>query len=180
MESDDVDLWVFAYGSLLWDPGFEPEERVRARLRGYRRSFCMWSIHYRGTEEAPGLVLALEDEAGADCDGLALRPRAEEAEAVREAIRARELVSDAYEERALPLRLEDGREVVAMAFVVRRGHRQHACVDAETQARTIAGARGVRGPNIDYLVNTAARLGELGIQDREIEALLERARALAR
>lgn len=138
----------------------------------------MWSFHYRGTEEAPGLVLALDEEEGAACDGLALRPRREEAEAVRTAIRSRELVSDAYEERELALRLEDGREVLAMGFVVRRGHRQHACVDPETQARTIAGARGLRGPNIDYLASTAAQLRDLGITDPEIDALLLRARAL--
>ena len=179
MSRDDRDIWVFAYGSLLWDPGFEPEETVRARLAGFRRSFCMWSFHYRGTEEAPGLVLALDEEEGASCEGLALRPRAEEAEAVLALVRARELVSDAYEERELPLRLADGREVRAMGFVVRRGHRQHACVDAETQARTIAGARGLRGPNIDYLANTAAHLRELGIHDPEMEALLLRARALS-
>lgn len=171
--------WVFAYGSLLWDPGFAPAEAVRARLDGFRRSFCMWSFHYRGTEEVPGLVLALEEVAGASCEGVALRPQEAEAESVLAEIRARELISDAYEERRLPLRLSDGRLVEAMAFVVRRGHRQHACVDADTQARTIARARGLRGPNIDYLARTAAQLRELGIRDAEIEALLDRARALS-
>lgn len=179
MATNRHDVWVFAYGSLLWDPGFLPEESVRARLSGFRRSFCMWSIRYRGTEDAPGLVLALDKEDGATCDGLALRPRADEAEAVLAAVRSRELVSDAYEESELDLRLEDGREVRAMGFVVRHGHRQHACVDAETQAQTIARARGLRGPNIDYLANTAAQLRELGIRDPEIEALLDRAQALS-
>ena len=67
-------MWVFGYGSLLWNPGFEPAEQVRADLQGYSRSFCMQSIHHRGTEEKPGLVLAL-DEAGADtvCSGMAFR-----------------------------------------------------------------------------------------------------------
>ncbi|EYD77557.1 Cation transport protein chaC [Rubellimicrobium mesophilum DSM 19309] len=67
------DLWVFAYGSLLWDPGFEPAEAVRARLDGWRRSFCMWSHMFRGSEEAPGLVLALDADPQASCEGLALR-----------------------------------------------------------------------------------------------------------
>ncbi|EYD77558.1 ChaC-like protein [Rubellimicrobium mesophilum DSM 19309] len=65
-----------------------------------------------------------------------------------------------------------------MTYVIRRDHPQYACVDAETQARTIARARGQRGPNIDYLTRTAARLVEHGIRDSEIEALLARARAL--
>jgi cation transport protein ChaC len=177
--TDEPTTWVFAYGSLLWDPGFEPGDSVRARLRGFRRSFCMWSFHYRGTEEAPGLVLALDEEEGAVCEGLALRPREEGAAEAIAGVRRRELVSDAYEERRVRLELEDGREVEALAFVVRRGHRQHACVDAETQARTIARARGQRGPNLDYLSNTAERLRTLGIRDPEMEALWERARGLA-
>lgn len=172
-------VWVFAYGSLLWDPGFAPEETVRARLAGYRRGFSMWSFHWRGTEAAPGLVLALEEEQGARCEGLALRPRASEAEAVLAAIRARELVSDAYEERRVALALEDGREAQAVAFILRRGHRQHAALDAEAQARVIARAQGLRGPNIDYLARTAAQLRELGLPDPEMEALLARARALS-
>ena len=171
--------WVFAYGSLLWSPGFEPEESVRARLRGYRRSFCMWSFHYRGTEETPGLVLALDEEEGAACEGLALRPRAGEAAEAIGQVRQRELVSDAYEERRVSLELKDGREVEALAFVVRRGHRQHACVDFETQAGTIARARGQRGPNLEYLTNTAEQLRRLGSHDPEIEALSERARGLS-
>jgi cation transport protein ChaC len=176
---NDHDPWVFAYGSLLWDPGFEPAESVRGRLDGFRRSFCMWSYHYRGTEDRPGLVLALEEEEGASCEAVALRPDPAEAEEVLAAIRRRELVSDAYEERRVTVGLEDGREVRAVAFVVRPGHRQHACVDPETQARTIAGARGKKGPNLDYLLNTAAELRRRGIADPEIEALAERAQALA-
>lgn len=177
--TDASSLWFFAYGSLLWDAGFEPAERAKARLDGYRRSFCLWSFHYRGTEERPGLVLALDAEEGACCDGLALRPRPEEAERVLEEVRGRELVSDAYEERRVPLRLEDGRVVEGVAFVVRHGHRQHACVDLETQARTIAAAQGERGPNMEYLTNTAEELRRIGLPDPEIESLLERARALA-
>ena len=172
-------LWVFAYGSLLWDPGFHPAESIRARLDGWRRSFCMWSLHFRGTEERPGLVLALDADPAARCEGLALRPDSNEAEGVIAAIRKRELISDAYEEKTLPLILEDGREVQALAYVIRRGHRQYACVDAETQARTIAQARGQRGPNLDYLANTAEQLDRLGIGDPELRTLLARARSLS-
>jgi len=67
-------MWVFGYGSLLWNPGFEPIEQMRADLPGYRRSFCMLSIHHRGTPEDPGLVLALDKAEATDlCAGLALR-----------------------------------------------------------------------------------------------------------
>jgi cation transport protein ChaC len=170
--------WVFAYGSLLWEPGFEPAEAVPARVHGFRRSFCLWSIRWRGTEEAPGLVLALDEDEGASCEGLALRLPDAEAPDVLRAIRARELVSDAYEERRLPMALGDGREVEALAYVIRAGHAQHACLPREEQARTIARARGARGPNRDYLIRTAERLRELGIRDPEIEALLARVEAI--
>ena len=136
----------------------------------------MWSFHYRGTEEAPGLVLALEEDRDAVCDGLALRPRSEEAEEVVAGVRRRELVSDAYQERRVRLELADGREVEALAFVARTEHRQYACVDAETQARTIAQGRGEGGPNLDYLGNTAERLRGLGIRDGEMESLWARTR----
>lgn len=168
--------WIFAYGSLMWDPGFVPAERVRARLEGFRRSFCMWSIRWRGTEAAPGLVLALDREEGAGCEGMALRPRAEEAGRVLAELRARELVSDAYEERVLPLSLADGREVEAVAYVIRRGHPQHACLGPEDQARIIARAEGLRGRNLDYLLNTVAHLEAEGIEEPELSALARLAR----
>ena len=62
-------LWVFGYGSLMWNPGFDYEEQFIARLPGYHRSFCMRSIHHRGTDENPGLVLALDETDEAQCAG---------------------------------------------------------------------------------------------------------------
>lgn len=174
----DEQVWIFGYGSLLWSPGFEPAETARARLDGYRRSFCMWSTRYRGSEERPGLVLALDPDGGASCEGLALRVAPEDCASVLAGVRERELVTGAYEERRVRLALADGREVPALAYVVRRDHRQYACVDLDAQARTIAVAEGARGPNIDYLENTARSLADLGIHDPGIEALLERTRRL--
>ena len=139
----------------------------------------MWSFYYRGTEERPGLVLALDEDAGASCEGLALMVEPGRKEEVLRKVRSRELVSDAYEERWLPVTLADGQPVTAVTYVVRRDHRQYARVDLDTQARTIVRARGQRGPNMEYLSNTAAHLSALGIQDAQIEALLERTRSLA-
>lgn len=166
-----MDRWVFAYGSLLWDPGFAPAETVPARLTGWRRRFCLWSIHWRGTEAAPGLVLGLDADATAACDGLALRIQPAEEADVLAALRARELVSDAYDERLLPVALADGRVAHALAYVVRRGHRQYADLSPADQARAIATASGARGPNVDYLRHALRRLDELGIRDPEVEAL---------
>ena len=69
------ELWVFGYGSLIWNPGFDVAEQAIARLEGYQRSFCMRSIHHRGTVADPGLVLALDASGSAFCDGVAFKAR---------------------------------------------------------------------------------------------------------
>ncbi len=171
-------MWVFGYGSLLWNPGFAPAEAVRARLDGYHRSFCMLSIHHRGTEDEPGLVLALDAAAGATCTGMAFRADASEAASVLEMLRERELISSAYIERQLPVALADGRTVTAVTYVVDPDHRQYVTLPLETQAQMIARSVGGRGPNDEYLYNTAAHLVELGITDPDMDWLVDRVRAL--
>ncbi len=166
-----MDLWVFGYGSLLWNPGFTPAETATARLDGWHRSFCMLSIHHRGTEAEPGLVLALDAAEGAACAGQALRVAEDESDRVLASLRERELVSSAYLERELPLRLADGREVIALTYVIDPGHRQYCRFDLARQAGMIARARGGRGPNAEYLFNTAAHLRELGLRDPELDQL---------
>lgn len=172
------DMWVFGYGSLLWHPGFDPAEAVTARLDHFHRSFCMLSIHHRGTEDDPGLVLALDAAPGARCTGVALRVRKGAEDDVLAYLRERELVSAAYVERHLPLSLEDGRRIEALAYVIDPGHRQYCRFDLETQARMIARAHGGRGPNSEYLFNTAAHLAEMGIEDAEMDWLVARVRAI--
>lgn len=171
-------LWVFGYGSLLWNPGFAPAEAVTARLEDYHRSFCMLSIHHRGTEAAPGLVLALDAARGASCTGVAFRVKPAEEGRVLEALRARELISSAYLERHVGLSFEDGRHQEALAYVIDPGHAQYCQFDLETQARMIARSRGGRGPNDEYLYNTAAHLAEMGIKDTDMEWLVARVRDL--
>jgi len=170
-------MWVFAYGSLLWNPGFTPVETRLARVEGYHRSFCMWSIHHRGTEDAPGLVLAL-DEGGGACEGLALRvSEADEAQVLAD-LRERELISSAYYEDWLDLLTEAG-PVRALCYVVNRDHVQYCGgLPLEKQAEVIAGAHGGRGPNDEYLYSTVSRLTSLGIHDAELMALDARVRAL--
>lgn len=164
-------LWIFGYGSLIWDPGFTPAEAVAAKLTGWHRSFCMRSIHFRGTPEAPGLVLALDAAPGACCHGLAMRVAACEAGPVLAQLRARELVSDAYLERRLSLSLADGRTVEAITYVIDRAGPQYCRIGLAEQAQIIATAVGARGPNRDYLFNTAAHLAALGLQDAELDSL---------
>lgn len=172
-------LWVFGYGSLIWNPGFPVVERRLARLADFHRSFCMSSIHHRGTEESPGLVLALDPVPGGVCTGVAFAVPEREAVATVDYLRERELISSAYVERVLPVTLEDGTTVRALAYVVDTAHMQYVGgMDLEEQAQIIARAVGGRGPNTEYLWNTVSHLGELGIRDKELEWLSERVRAL--
>ena len=165
-------MWVFGYGSLLWNPGFEPVEQVRADLSGYRRSFCMLSIHHRGTPEDPGLVLALDAAEAADaCAGLALRVDEREAEHVLQELRARELISSAYVEKWVDLPLADGRRAQAVTYVVDRDHAQYCTYALDQQAEIIARAVGGRGPNPEYLFKTADMLRDLGIPDPQLDYL---------
>jgi cation transport protein ChaC len=173
-----MDLWVFGYGSLLWDPGFAPAERVPARLEGWRRSFCMLSIHHRGTAAQPGLVLALDASDGAVCRGAAMRVAAGEEETVLAMLRARELISSAYVEKVFTVSLDDGRTVEATTYVIDPGHRQYCRFDLETQARMIARARGGRGLNRDYLYATASHLADAGMGDADLDWLVGRVRSL--
>ncbi len=167
-------LWVFGYGSLLWNPGFEPVESKRAVLRGYHRSFCMLSIHHRGTVESPGLVLALDKDDAAQCTGVAFRVAQAQEERVLEELRARELISSAYVEDHVILTLEDGSEIKALAYVIDPAHEQYCHFELEQQAQMIARAVGGRGPNSEYLNNTCAHLVEMGIKDDEMRWLVTR------
>ena len=179
--SDMIDsgLWVFGYGSLMWNPGFPHEDRLIATLPGYHRSFCMRSIHHRGTPEAPGLVLALDPSARAECRGLAFRVPDAERDATLAYLRERELISSAYLERVLDIHLSDGRRIMAVSYVVDTGHVQYCGgLPLEEQAQIIARAVGGRGPNTEYLHNTVAHLAELGIEDADLAWLDARVRTI--
>lgn len=173
-------MWVFGYGSLLWNPGFDVAETVVATLPGYARSFCMRSIHHRGTVAKPGLVLALDEQADHACTGMALRVAPGKEAATLEYLRERELISSAYVEKELEIALEDGRTVTALVYVVDESHDQYCGgLPLEEQAQIIAHAVGGRGPNTEYLYNTADHLRAVGLRDPELEWLQERVRGLA-
>ena len=166
------ELWVFGYGSLIWSPDFPVAERHIARLQGWRRSFCMHSVHYRGSVNCPVLVLALDVAAGASCDGVAFLVHAGAEDETLAALRERELISSAYLEHYVQVELADGRQKRALAFVIDRDHAQYCGgLTLEAQARVIATAIGQRGPNRDYLFATAQHLADLGIEDAELTRL---------
>jgi cation transport protein ChaC len=172
-------MWVFGYGSLLWNPGFEVAEQVMATLPDYERSFCMLSIHHRGSEAEPGLVLALDELAGASCQGVALRSTPGTEKSTLEYLRERELISSAYLEKMLNITLQCGREVTAVTYVIDPLHVQYCGgLPLEQQAQIIAKAQGGRGPNSEYLYNTADHLQALGVADTDLDWLSRRVAAI--
>ncbi|MCZ6604755.1 MAG: gamma-glutamylcyclotransferase [Alphaproteobacteria bacterium] len=172
------DFWIFAYGSLIWHTDFPVLERTMARAHGYHRAFCIYSVHYRGTWEKPGLVLGLDR--GGSCRGVALRVARDEAEQVAHYLWRREIVSHAYRPRALTVTGErDGRKITAHCFVADPGHALYAGgLDVEETVRLIRRGVGHRGPNPDYLDQTVAQLEALGIVDRSLARLNKKVRAV--
>jgi cation transport protein ChaC len=164
------DFWVFGYGSLMWNPGFKYEERRVGMLRGYHRSFCIYSHQYRGTPEKPGLVLGLDR--GGCCRGVVYRVHAHSADEAWKYLWEREMNRDTYHPRRVHIATEGG-IVEALAFVVRREHPQYAGKLAMDQLATcvIQGAGG-RGTCRDYLANTVKHLDELGLTDGPLHDLL--------
>jgi len=169
--------WVFGYGSLMWNPGFATPETRPARLHGWHRAFCIYSEHYRGTPQKPGLMLGLLP--GGACRGLAHRLPRNDYDAVRRYLRTREIDNDGvYEEEVRPIHLNDGREVEALVYLADRRHRQFAGkLPPARAAALVRGSSGATGTNLDYLHNTLVHLRALGLRDRSLEELERRAGA---
>ena len=166
------ELWVFGYGSLMWDPCFAHDHASPALLRGYHRAFCVYSVRYRGTHDQPGLVLGLNH--GGACRGIAFRvPAAQVAKAVDD-LWAREMPRALYVPRSVRIALAGG-TVSALAFVANTAH-EHYIGDMafDDTARIIAHRSGLRGSNHDYLHNTLQHLRALGVRDRALERLHQR------
>ena len=168
----EPDLWVFAYGSLIWNPGFPYLSREPAKLIGYHRRYCIASMIYRGTPERPGLVLGLE--AGGCCEGVGYRVAGELKQTTLDYLRARELITSVYHEKILRIETREGVGHDALTYVADPGHEQHVpASDFDAMIETIAAASGESGPNAEYALNTSANLAALSIRDPLIEEVAE-------
>lgn len=172
-EAGDRSHFVFGYGSLIWNPGFAHKSAQLGLLRGARRSLSIISHHHRGTPAQPGLVFGLVR--GGSCRGMVFEVAAADWPAVRAYLEEREQVTSVYRDAMRPVRLADGRTISALAFLVDERHEQYAgALTPEQQLAMVRAGVGISGRNIDYVVNTARHLRQLGIGDRMLEELVMR------
>lgn len=165
------DLWIFAYGSLIWKPDFEYAERRMARVHGWHRALKMWSRINRGTPERPGLVFGMLS--GGCCRGMVFRiPQAQGAEVLTR-LWGREMVTAVYDPRWLPCDTPQGK-VRALAFTLSRRSPSHTGELSEEEYRTILRqARGIYGTTLEYAHRTHEELKRHNIRDRHLERLLK-------
>ena len=163
------DVWLFGYGSLMWNPAIEFAESRAGTVHGWHRRFCLWLHGGRGTPDRPGLMLALER--GGQCAGMLFRiPAAQARDELLLAWR-RELFSGAYRSRWVRAVTATG-PVRAATFVVNRGHSRYAGRLEEALVATyLATATGSLGSCMSYLSETLGSLRSLGLRDRTLERL---------
>lgn len=169
------DLWVFAYGSLMWDPGLYFDNVIRALAVGWSRRFSLRILGNRATREKPGLMAALEE--GGCCQGLALRIPAKSVDVETDTLWMREMIAGTYEPVFLDVETKFG-TLSALTFAISQKHERYAGnISDEKAASIIASAEGSSGTNFDYLEILNVHLNELGIFDPYIARLYELARS---
>jgi len=169
-ESDD--LWIFAYGSLIWNPALDFEEQRRCTLQGYQKKFCFWTTISRGSVEQPGLMLGLVE--GGQCNGVAYRIDLSKAATELDLLFRREMALFVYKPTWAEAHCEEtNTSFVTLTFVADPAGDRF--VDSLTQAetvRTIAQAQGPLGKNCDYLFQLSEKLHELEFDEAELDELV--------
>lgn len=172
------DFWVFGYGSLMWRPGFEFEERCGAIMHGVHRRLCIYSHVHRGTPDKPGLVLGLDR--GGSCRGIGYRVADTRRDETIAYLRDREQVTMVYKEGWREMLVDrDGtpQQVNALVYLVDQGHMQYAGKKpAEDLVPYVLQGHGKGGPCIDYISSTLDHIEELGFKDRHLSDVLNLAR----
>jgi cation transport protein ChaC len=167
-------IWVFAYGSLIWNPAIHYVERRTARVHGYHRQFCLWSRAGRGSPDRPGLMLGIEP--GGSCHGVIYRLAPHQIYSELDVVWRREMGTMAYRPVWIAARTPQGIEH-AIAFAVNRAHERYiADLDLAATARYLASGAGPLGRCRDYLYETVTHLRALGLRDRHLELLESRVR----
>lgn len=179
ISSEPGPLRVFAYGSLLWRPGFEYRRKLRAHLYGFHRALRVWSVHHRGTEDRPGLVLGLDR--GGSCAGCMFEVDENDKTDVAAYLWEREMVTSVYTPRIVRVHVGSGTPRytdTALCFLLDRDHDQYAGnLTARDAAAVVRAAEGYSGHNREYVRETLRGLREAGIDDHglaSVARMLER------
>lgn len=171
-------FWVFAYGSLIWKPDFDFTDQRVARARGWHRAFCLgWDYRFRGNREEPGLMLALDR--GGSCTGMIYQLPGDALEANLHRLLRREMSMrpSAFPARWITVETDEGR-ITALTFAMnRKSGRYIGDLSEDATANMLATACGFRGSMAEYLFETVAHLEKLGIHDRYLWRLQEKAAA---
>ena len=163
-------MWVFGYGSLIWNPALYFTEKKRGTVHGYHRRFCLWSTIGRGSPSRPGLMLGLER--GGSCKGIFYKIDRREIRTELDIVFRRELITAAYRPTWVSARVLGKSPFKAIAFVINRAHNRYAgMLDDETVIQTIADAKGTLGSCSDYLYETVLQLENLGMPDRHLASI---------
>lgn len=169
----DEPVWLFAYGSLLWNPVFQFVESCPAVLEGWRRSFCIRLVIARGTTDHPGRMMSLVT--GGQTAGLAHRLDEAHLEQELRLVWMREMVGGAYRPDWATVALADGRSVQALIFTADPTSALHEADDSiDTIAPIIGAAYGPLGSNRDYVLQLNGALSKNGFNDCYVPALAER------
>lgn len=167
------DLYVFAYGSLLWNPTINFEQQIIGKIFGFHRSFCMLTKLGRGSYENPGLMLGLDR--GGSCKGILFKLKKKNALKNIDILFKREMVTKAYVPKLLNAYLKNRKKVRAITFTVDKKHKNYykeRCYFEKI--KLITKASGFLGSCLEYLKNTSESLDELNISDKEIKNLMNK------
>ena len=166
-------MWVFGFGSLVWNPGFPYAEARVGEVRGFARRFCVYTHDHRGTWDCPGLVLGLVPAEGNVCHGMGFRVAPGREAEVQAYLDQRELGDSVYERAWLPIQVGD-REETALTYVADPEHpRCRTDFSAPEAAAIIRRAAGRSGPNTEYVARTWEGLRAIGVREPHLEALAE-------
>jgi len=169
------DLWVFGYGSLMWNPAVYHDGLVPARIYGFHRSFCLQMLLGRGSPERPGLMLGLD--AGGSCQGMIIRIPPDLIESESVILWRREMLSGSYQPTWTTAYTPDG-PVRVVTFVVNQAHERYiGDVSHDDRVRMIATAEGSLGRCRDYLSNMVVHMDECGVVDGPMHHLLDEVEA---
>jgi cation transport protein ChaC len=170
-------VWVFGYGSLMWNPAIHVAATERAQIYGYHRSFCLNLIFGRGAPDNPGLMLGLDS--GGSCVGLVHKIAPEHVESELEILWLREMIGMGYAPKWLTAKCESGTREV-LTFVANKADERYLGPQPLTEAAArIARSEGILGKNRDYLYSTIKHLDELGIGDGPLHELEREVRRIA-